>query len=225
MLIGAAAAAPAGFLEFCDRNREDCGEPEGSIDRARSQAHQFFWASVFTETAHQPAAFSVPKGSRRPTPARPITASAGIASPTPYASTLEPTGHPGLTLSAQDWDRIDRTNRTLNRTIRRQSDGRQYGVGDYWAVPVGRAPRGDCEDYVLAKRRALIEMGYPQTALSIALVVTPWGEDHAILLLATTDGEIVLDNLEQRLMRWDLTDYKWVKRQAPGRTFAWVDIG
>ena len=29
--------------------------------------------------------------------------------------------------------------------------------------------------------------------MSIALVVTPWGEDHAVLLMATTEGEVVLE--------------------------------
>jgi len=243
MPVGRPAAAPAGFLDFCTRSPQDCAEPDGAVHDARSQAQQVFWASVFADVAHQPAAFNVPERSIRATGARrPAAAAVGYRTaprrsarpPVSSVNTVDLRRSPdaaldvssqGLKLSSQDWDRIDRTNRDLNRSIRRASDDRQYGVGDYWAIPGGRAPRGDCEDYVLAKRRALIAMGYPQTAFSIALVVTPWNEDHAVLLMATSEGEVVLVNLEQRMVRWDQTDYRWVKRQTPGRSYAWSNIG
>ncbi len=127
-----------------------------------------------------------------------------------------------ITMTAAHWAAMDRLNRDVNRRIRRASDQRLYGAGDHWTIPSGADPRGDCEDYVLAKRRALIEQGYPQEAFSIALVETPWGESHAVLLMATSEGELVLDNLTPRILRTTEVAYQWRKRQVPGRALAWV---
>lgn len=122
------------------------------------------------------------------------------------------------------WKQVRTLNRDVNRRIRHQSDAKTHGSLDRWTVPTARGARGDCEDYVLAKRRALVAVGVPGTALSIALVRTRWGEEHAVLLLATHEGEFVLDNLTPWISRWDQVDYEWRQRQAPGRTFDWVSM-
>lgn len=122
------------------------------------------------------------------------------------------------------WKQVQTLNRDVNRRIRHQSDLKTYGSADRWTVPTAAGARGDCEDYVLAKRRALVAAGVPANALSIALVRTRWGEEHAVLLLATHEGEFVLDNLSPWISRWDQVDYEWRQRQAPGRTFDWVSM-
>ena len=91
-------------------------------------------------------------------------------------------------------------------------------------VTVGASAAGDCKDYVLEKRRALIAAGLPAGALSIAIVKTSWGETHAVLLVSTTGGELVLDSLTPRIQAWRKTGYTWVARQAPGQQLAWVKI-
>jgi predicted transglutaminase-like cysteine proteinase len=48
---------------------------------------------------------------------------------------------------------------------------------------------------VLAKRRALIKAGFSPSALRIAYVTTSSGEGHAILVVKTSRGDMVLDNL------------------------------
>lgn len=241
MPLGAPTTAPAGFLDLCSRSPDDCAEPGVALSEVRSQAQKLFWASLFDVTSQEPASVSVAGTPDRGTRFSPQFGSpaaepqrltrtprhlagnpaSGSPSSTPVSSAVETR----LMLTKTDWDRIDGVNRDINRHIRDASDLRQYGVSDYWTEPTGRAPRGDCEDYVIAKRRALIALGYPQSALSIALVVTPWGEDHAVLLMATTQGEVVLDNLAQRIVTWDRTDYTWAKRQEPGRSLAWRSIG
>lgn len=244
MPVGAPTAAPAGFLDFCNRNPRDCQEPASSVDDTREQAQRLFWASVFTDADPEPAAVTrrsgTARGNNRPPPriAKHAIAMGRSASAAPDRESKALDAHPGfaadavkavgraaLFLSPVDLARIDEINRGLNRSIRQSSDRRQYGVGDYWTIPEGRAPRGDCEDYVLAKRSALVAAGYSPTLLSIALVITPWGEDHAVLLVSTTDGELVLDNLTPRIERWDRTDYRWLKRQTPGHALAWSAIG
>lgn len=127
-------------------------------------------------------------------------------------------------LDRAGWRLVNGVNRRMNRGIRNASDARLYGREDHWTLPTGDQPQGDCEDYVLAKRAGLIAAGVPAGALSIAIVETTWGESHAVLLLASDQGEYVLDNLSPWISRWDRVDYRWRERQAPGRPFDWVSV-
>jgi predicted transglutaminase-like cysteine proteinase len=129
-----------------------------------------------------------------------------------------------LTLDGDNWALLNRVNRSVNRRIRQTPDIANYGQLDYWQAPMNNGARGDCEDYVLAKREALIEAGVPAATLSIAIVETRWGESHAVLLVAGDTGEVVLDNLSAWISRWDRTDYVWRERQAPGQVFEWVTV-
>lgn len=83
---------------------------------------------------------------------------------------------------------LKRVNNSVNQAIRPRSDG----ATDSWNAS---ASSGDCEDYVLAKRRALIKAGLPPSALRIAHVQTSSGEGHAVLVVKTSKGDFVLDNL------------------------------
>lgn len=77
-------------------------------------------------------------------------------------------------------------NRQVNASIKPRRD-----TGDIWAV----SPRfGDCEDYALTKRAALIHMGLPAGALRIATGKTG-NESHAVLVVVSGAGLLVLDNL------------------------------
>lgn len=113
-------------------------------------------------------------------------------------------------------------NRRVNRSIRRASDDAQYGRAEYWTAPEGRGATGDCEDYVLAKRRALLDAGVSPQALSIAVVRTRRGEMHAVLLVATPEGEVVLDNLSPWVVPWTEAPYEWRERQVAGSPERWV---
>jgi len=124
-----------------------------------------------------------------------------------------------LTLARADWRRVQRINREVNRAIRHREDSAVYGRPDQWAL--GEAGVGDCEDYALAKRAALIQAGVPARALSIALVETRRGESHAVLLIDTDKGALVLDNLSPWIRRWDQTPYTWIARQTPGDPLTW----
>jgi predicted transglutaminase-like cysteine proteinase len=117
-------------------------------------------------------------------------------------------------------------NNRVNSAIRYVSDVQQYGVDDYWTMPLasGGSAAGDCKDYVLEKRRALIAAGVPAQDLSIAIVKTGWGESHAVLLVATNKGELVLDSLRGEILPWRQAPYTWVERQAPGSSLSWVKI-
>lgn len=97
--------------------------------------------------------------------------------------------------------RLDAVNRAINRRIKPKSDGRI----DAWTLG---ASSGDCEDYVLAKRQALIAEGFPPSALRIAYVKTSAGEGHALLVVRTGDGDYVLDNLTNRIRKLAASGYR-----------------
>ena len=124
-------------------------------------------------------------------------------------------------LSTRDLARI---NTLYNRSIRNASDAAVYGKADHWVAAQENRGRGDCEDYVLAKRKALIRAGVDPRALSIAIVKTRRGEMHAILLVQTLRGEVVLDNLSPWILSWRDAPYEWVSRQVAGSAVDWVSV-
>jgi predicted transglutaminase-like cysteine proteinase len=99
-------------------------------------------------------------------------------------------------------------NLVVNTTVHAEDDKEHYGVTEFWTVPVDG--EGDCEDYVLAKRRALIKAGFSPSALRIAYVKTSWGEGHAILVVKTSKGDVVLDNLNGAVRPLSRSGYRIV---------------
>lgn len=146
------------------------------------------------------------------------TEETGLAAPEPAPTAAGSV----FTLDRPGWRVVNAVNRQVNRAIRHVEDRDRFGQEDHWTRP--EAGQGDCEDYVLAKRFALIESGVPAEALSIAIVETAWGETHAVLLLASDRGEYVLDSLSPWVLRWDRVDYRWRERQVRGGGFDWVSV-
>jgi predicted transglutaminase-like cysteine proteinase len=96
---------------------------------------------------------------------------------------------------------LKRVNSSVNRSIKPRHDK----GADVWSV---NASSGDCEDYVLAKRRALIKSGLPPSALRIAYVKTRSGEGHAILVVKTNGKDLVLDNLNGKVRPLSQSGYR-----------------
>lgn len=102
---------------------------------------------------------------------------------------------------------IERVNAEVNRRIKPVKNE----VIDVWSI---NASSGDCEDYVLAKRRALIASGVPASALSIVYAKRNGG-GHAVLAVHTDKGSFVLDNMSRRIKPlWD-TGYKLISMSGP----------
>ncbi|TIL83677.1 MAG: transglutaminase, partial [Mesorhizobium sp.] len=93
---------------------------------------------------------------------------------------------------------------------------------EVWAYPVRGV--GDCEDYVLEKRRELNRLGVSYANLLMTVVRKPDGEGHAVLTVRTSKGDYVLDNLDGKVRSWDRTGYRFLKRQAIDNTGRWVSI-
>ena len=119
------------------------------------------------------------------------------------------------------WSQIVRINNVVNLTVTPRTDYELMGVEEHWAYP---ELYGDCEDFVLEKRRRLIEAGIAAANLLITVVRQPNGEGHAVLTITTSMGDFVLDNLNPRVMTWSETQYEYLKRQSAQHAGQWVSI-
>lgn len=124
-----------------------------------------------------------------------------------------------LTKSA--WNTITRVNSLVNKRIKPMNDIDVYGKEEVWNYPIDV---GDCEDYVLLKRKILIQKGIAPSNLLITVVRKRDGEGHAVLTVRTTKGDFILDNLRNSVKHWNRTGYRYLKRQAETHTGRWVTI-
>lgn len=119
------------------------------------------------------------------------------------------------------WQQLLAVNASVNQAVVPVTDQELYQVAEFWTYPNGY---GDCEDYALAKRRALIEAGWPASTLLMAVVKQANGEGHAVLMVRTDRGDLVLDNQIGTVDLWSQTPYKFIKRQSQANAGQWVDM-
>ncbi|TMJ32861.1 MAG: transglutaminase [Alphaproteobacteria bacterium] len=128
-----------------------------------------------------------------------------------------------VVLSLRLWRDLVRINQVVNANIRPMTDLEHYGVVEKWAYPDDGY--GDCEDYVLLKRRMLMEAGWPREALLITVVRETSGDGHAVLTVRTDHGDFVLDNQNEAIVLWSESGYRFVKRQSQSDPNVWVSLG
>lgn len=83
---------------------------------------------------------------------------------------------------------------------------------------------GDCNKYALAKRRDLIALGWPKSALLLATATTERGEGHLVLVARTDHGDLVLDNRVPHVVDWSSLPYHWISIQSQQSALRWVSI-
>ena len=115
---------------------------------------------------------------------------------------------------------VDTVNREVNREIVQATDREIYGVSERWTLPT--AGRGDCEDLAMEKMRRLLNHGLSAERLSMAIVLGPRGDNHAVLLVRLDDGVLVLDSLTHRLKQLDDSGYHLLARQASDDRARWI---
>ncbi len=122
---------------------------------------------------------------------------------------------------------LNRVNQSINMAIRPRDDIEVHGVAEFWTLPlsVEGIAEGDCEDYALEKRRALIEAGVPESALFLAVGHSQATGRHAVLVVSTHSGDYVLDNMTPHILPWSQAPYVWLLRQMPGDLLAWRHTG
>jgi predicted transglutaminase-like cysteine proteinase len=126
-----------------------------------------------------------------------------------------------LHLTSMVWQELVNVNVAVNTAVKPMNDYDLYGKDEVWAYPQNA---GDCEDYVLEKRRDLMLKGISLSDLLITVVRKPDGEGHAVLTVRTDQGDYILDNLNDTVKPWETTGYRYLKRQAATHTGRWVSI-
>lgn len=195
MPLGASTLPPAGFVVFCARRPGECA---GETETVQTGSMGRFWSLAFQSangaTAYQPAPLALERPVRLPA--------------TPALNKM-----------------LSQVNNAVNRSLRSRRDPLTLDGYDTWSLPLEEGRReGDCEDFVLEKRHALIAQGVPTAALSIAVVETSRRQRHAVLIVATDRGELVLDSRSSWIAPWHKLDYTWIKRQSPDDPNRWIQV-
>jgi predicted transglutaminase-like cysteine proteinase len=128
-----------------------------------------------------------------------------------------------VVLSSKAWKDLVRINKWVNDTVKPITDLEHWGVVERWNYPDDGY--GDCEDYVLLKRRMLMQAGWPRQALLVTVVRDKRGDGHAVLTVKTDKGEFILDNQNEEILLWSDTGYRFVKRQSQSDPNVWLALG
>jgi predicted transglutaminase-like cysteine proteinase len=132
-----------------------------------------------------------------------------------------PTENESIDLDAQTTELLKRVNHSVNMSIIPTPKSYGPNLGDGWTI----APdMGDCNDYAVTKRHELLENGLPSKALRLSVVKTASGIGHLVLVVVTTKGDIVMDNLTEVIRPWQSTDYHWLKIQSATDSKFWYEI-
>jgi predicted transglutaminase-like cysteine proteinase len=126
-----------------------------------------------------------------------------------------------IDMNAEVTDLLKRVNHGVNTAV--SPIVKSYGsdLRNGWTI----APAsGDCNDYAVTKRHDLIEGGLPAKALRLSVVRTAAGTGHLVLVVATTSGDLVMDNLTDAIRPWNGTNYRWLKIQSSTDARFWYEI-
>jgi len=250
MAAGGVAMPPAGLLDLCRRSPEVCGQVQGGVETpaivlasvpageeeatganplpagAYSNGAKAFNAApaerlLIAGSGETP----LPDTGDREAEANPAEDGAGSDSSTDTELPTAPASPESglLRADAASFALLNRINQTINVQIRARDDVELYGMAEYWTLPLtlGPASEGDCEDYALEKRQALIAAGVPESALFLAIGHSVATGRHAVLVVSTDQGDYVLDNMTPHILPWHETPYQWQIRQMAGDLLSW----
>jgi predicted transglutaminase-like cysteine proteinase len=122
------------------------------------------------------------------------------------------TGAPVIELTPEVRQAINHVTSEVNAEFRYVPDWLNHGIEELWCYPSQGV--GDCEDFALEKRRRLVEFGLPRAALTMAIVYhRKLMSPHAVLLVETTSGTYLLDNLLDDVVLWNEAPYNFEARE------------
>lgn len=128
----------------------------------------------------------------------------------------------GVALTNERWQELWRIDHEVNQEI---SPDAKLGPGtEQWKI----APLyGNCHDYAVTKRHDLLALGWPPSDLLLAEVLLPTDEHHLVLVVRTSEGDLVLDNLNSDLVPVAATygRFKWLRIQTPQNPYYWARVG
>jgi predicted transglutaminase-like cysteine proteinase len=133
----------------------------------------------------------------------------------------DPTEIDQIELNAANTELLKHVNSDVNAAIIPTVKDHGPELNDGWTI----APSaGDCNDYAVTKRHELLQSGLPAKALRLSVVKTASGIGHLVLVVMTTKGELVMDNLTETIRPWRTTDYHWLKIQSASDARFWYEV-
>ena len=126
------------------------------------------------------------------------------------------------TLTQTSWGQLTAVNDQVNATIIPETDEDNYRLAEFWSYP--EDGRGDCEDIALQKQKQLIADGWDPSTLLMTVVRERDGNGHAVLMVRTDRGDLVLDNQNGKVLVWKDTNYEFIKRQSQADAGKWVGL-
>ena len=133
----------------------------------------------------------------------------------------DPTENERIDLNAETSELLKRINHSVNMSIIPTIKSYGQNLGDGWTIGPGA---GDCNDYAVTKRHEFLESGLPSKALRLSVVKTASGIGHLVLVVVTTKGDIVMDNLTEAIRPWQNTGYHWLKIQSANDARFWYEV-
>ena len=89
----------------------------------------------------------------------------------------------------------------------------QFDTPEFWTLA---GKYGDCEDYALAKRSALLQAGWSKDKLGLCVCYTASNEGHCVLWVDTDKGSFILDNNYDFPMKPSELPYRWESMLCDG---------
>ena len=126
-----------------------------------------------------------------------------------------------IEFSTETSELLKRVNQNVNSSMIPVSKTYGSNLEDGWTIGPNM---GDCNDYAVTKRHELIESGLPSRALRLSVVKTASGAGHLVLVVMTTRGDLVMDNLTQAIRPWRSTGYQWLKIQSATDAKFWYEV-
>ena len=103
--------------------------------------------------------------------------------------------------------------RKVNFDTEYRTDLKHYNVPEFWTM-AGKF--GDCEDYALSKRNALLNAGWSKDKLGLCVCYTASNEGHCVLWVDTDKGSFILDNNYDFPMKPSELPYRWESMLCDG---------
>jgi predicted transglutaminase-like cysteine proteinase len=125
-----------------------------------------------------------------------------------------------LPLNESSWRIIKEINKEVNTLIQPLSDQKNHWVLEKWDYAENWY--GDCEDYVLLKKKKLIEKWIPESSLLITVVKDKNWDWHAVLTIRTDRGDFILDNQKTKIYKWYENWYTYIKTQSQENPNIWL---
>jgi len=125
---------------------------------------------------------------------------------------------PKVALTQQRLAELEGINRSVNASIVAQPDpGGPFN--DRWTL----FPKaGDCDDYAVSKRARLLELGWPSSSLLLAQLSHTAEESHLVLVVRTSGGSFVLDNLANSIRPLKTVAHRIEKIQSATAPELWL---